>query len=233
MVKTKQGATKTLGKKQKKLVVNAKAKKGKSENKKNSPPPRRWKPGTVAMREIKREQRTSGDKFALPKANLDRLIREIMHEDHVRLSGIDDNLRISKNAVMYLRYASESFMTQIFTCAQKLCLDAGRLSLRKKDLVFAAAMELRKHVLMQQDGINKMANMTFSEESMVKKKIERMENYETLTNKREKAKKEDIEEADSSGDEDGEFKDAEEGEEEDEAAKKDKEIEEKDIFLED
>ena len=97
--------------------------------------PHRYKPGTVALREIRRYQ--SGKKataMLIPAAHIQRLVTELIAQYG------DFNLK--KSALAALRQAVEDELVKQFQCAQLQGIHAGRLSINEKDM--QSANELRR-----------------------------------------------------------------------------------------
>ena len=73
--------------------------------------PHRYRPGTVAIREIRKLQHTNketGRKFCIPRASFKRLIKQT-------ISGIDGDVgRITKEAVEVLQVGAEEYLTSLF-----------------------------------------------------------------------------------------------------------------------
>lgn len=76
--------------------------------------PHRWRPGTVALREIKKYQ--SGKIHPLPRAPLERQIREMLEEDAI--------LRFKKESISVLRQARDSYAADIFAMSYLLAVGA-------------------------------------------------------------------------------------------------------------
>lgn len=74
----------------------------------------RFKPGTVALREMRAQQKSIEP--ALPRAPFSRLVRELINEHS------EGDMRLGKNSVDALRYAAEEFMVQTFKRAQYLAV---------------------------------------------------------------------------------------------------------------
>ena len=89
---------------------------------------RRWRPGTVAAREIKKYQRETGQ--LIPRAPFQRLVRDIC-------SGIDSELRFQSQALVALQEASEAYLTGIFEDSNLCCIHANRVTMMKKDMDLA------------------------------------------------------------------------------------------------
>jgi histone H3 len=89
---------------------------------------RRFRPGTVAIREIKRYQKATT--FMLAKAPFQRFIRAIC-------DGIDGQLRFQSAALLALQEAAESYLTGLFEDANLCAIHASRVTVMKKDLELA------------------------------------------------------------------------------------------------
>jgi len=98
-------------------------KKAKTEGKKN-----RFKPGTVALREIKRYQKSTS--LLLPRAPFQRLVRNICH-------GYDHDLRFASNALYALQESAEAYLTGVFEDANLCAIHAKRVTIMKKDMELA------------------------------------------------------------------------------------------------
>ena len=89
---------------------------------------RRFRPGTVALREIKKYQKATN--FMLAKAPFQRFIRAIC-------DGIDGQLRFQSQALLALQEAAESYLTGLFEDANLCAIHASRVTVMKKDLDLA------------------------------------------------------------------------------------------------
>lgn len=88
----------------------------------------RFRPGTVALREIKRYQKSTN--MMLPRAPFQRLVRSIC-------SGIDNDLRFQAQALMALQESTEAYLTGIFEDANLCAIHANRVTVMKKDMDLA------------------------------------------------------------------------------------------------
>jgi histone H3 len=88
----------------------------------------RWRPGTVALREIKRYQKVTD--LLLAKAPFQRFVRSIC-------DGIDSQLRFQSQALLALQEASESYITGLFEDANLCAIHATRVTVMKKDIDLA------------------------------------------------------------------------------------------------
>ena len=89
--------------------------------------PHRYRPGTVALREIRRYQK--GTELLLPKAPCSRWIREIAQN----ISGAD-SMRFNADAIEALRTAAEDLMVSLFRKAQLRACDRKKITVTALDL---------------------------------------------------------------------------------------------------
>jgi histone H3 len=88
----------------------------------------RFRPGTVALREIKRYQKTTA--MLLPRAPFQRLVRSLC-------SGIDHDLRFQAQALIALQETSEAYLVGLFEDANLCAIHAKRTTIMKKDMELA------------------------------------------------------------------------------------------------
>jgi|DEB0MinimDraft_12_1074336.scaffolds.fasta_scaffold44412_1 histone H3 len=88
----------------------------------------RFRPGTVALREIKRYQKSTA--MLLPRAPFQRLVRSIC-------STIDNDLRFQAQALVALQESSEAFLVGVFEDANLCAIHANRVTIMKKDMDLA------------------------------------------------------------------------------------------------
>lgn len=89
---------------------------------------RRYRPGTVALREIRKYQKTSD--LLIRKLPFQRLVREIAGE---QCSGI----RFQSSALLALQEASEAYLIGMFEDAYLCALHARRVTLMVRDIQLA------------------------------------------------------------------------------------------------
>ena len=87
--------------------------------------PRRFRPGTVALREIRKYQKST--ELLIRKLPFQRLVREIA-------TKICPTLRFQSTAILALQEASESFLVMMFEDVNVCCLHAGRVTIQVKDI---------------------------------------------------------------------------------------------------
>ena len=96
-----------------------------------SPPKkqRRFRPGTVALREIRKYQK--GTKLLIRKAPFQRLCNEIIRSD------LKLDLRLQSTAVLALQEAAESYLIGLFEDVNLCAIHAKRVTIMPKDMQLA------------------------------------------------------------------------------------------------
>jgi histone H3 len=93
--------------------------------------PHRYRPGTVALREIRTYQRNTD--LLLRKLPFQRLCRFVAQE----LRKGQDHLRFQGTAIMALQQASEAYLVGVFEDTNLLALHANRVTIMVKDMKLA------------------------------------------------------------------------------------------------
>ena len=89
--------------------------------------PRRFRPGTVALREIRKFQKST--QLLIRKLPFQRLVREVVWEfDKSR------TLRLQSTAILALQEASESFLVNMFEDVNVCAIHGGRETIQVKDI---------------------------------------------------------------------------------------------------
>jgi histone H3 len=91
-------------------------------------PSRRFRPGTVALREIRRYQRTTQP--VLRRLPFQRLVREIAQ----RIAG---EMRFQGTAVFALQEAAEAYLIGLFEDTNVCAIHANRVTITPKDMQLA------------------------------------------------------------------------------------------------
>ncbi|KAK6630073.1 hypothetical protein RUM43_015100 [Polyplax serrata] len=86
------------------------------------------RPGTVALREIRRYQKSTS--FSSRKLPFQRLVREIAH-------SFKTDLRFQSSAVMALQEASEAYIVGLFEDTNLCAIHAKRVTIMPKDIQLA------------------------------------------------------------------------------------------------
>lgn len=126
MARTKQVARKsTGGKAPRKMLAKPAVRKegGPSVAKKH-----RFRPGTVALREIRRYQKST--ELLIRKLPFQRLVREIA-------LGLKPELRFQSTALLALQEASEAYLVGLFEDTNACALHAKRVTIQPKDMKLA------------------------------------------------------------------------------------------------
>lgn len=90
--------------------------------------PHRFKPGTVAIREIRKYQRST--ELLIRKLPFQRLVKDIAHEIKVET-------RFQSSAVMALQEASEAYLVGLFEDTNMCAVHANRVTIMQKDILLA------------------------------------------------------------------------------------------------
>ncbi|KAF9733931.1 histone H3-like centromeric protein hH3v [Paraphaeosphaeria minitans] len=92
---------------------------------------RRYKPGTVALKEIRKYQKST--ELLLMKAPFQRLVREICQN----VTTEDGPNRWQSQAVAALQEATEAFLVSLFHDANLCAIHAKRVTIQQKDIQLA------------------------------------------------------------------------------------------------
>ena len=99
--------------------------------------PHRFKPGTIALREIRYQQKNS-DKLIFPRANFKRLTIEIAQDYH-------DNVRFSASFIELLQLVVENYIVDMLEDANLCAIHSGRQTLSPKDIQLARRIRNEKY----------------------------------------------------------------------------------------
>ena len=88
----------------------------------------RFRPGTVALREIRKFQKSTD--LLIRKLPFQRLVREIAQE-------YKSDLRFQSNAVLALQEAAEAYMVGLFEDTNLCAIHAKRVTIMPKDIQLA------------------------------------------------------------------------------------------------
>ena len=97
---------------------------------------RRNKAGTLALREIKKYQKTLD--HVLPKAPFQRLVRNIVQD-------MDHELRFQSQALYALQEATEAYVVGLFEDTNLCAIHANRVTVMKKDMDLARRIRGDRH----------------------------------------------------------------------------------------
>jgi histone H3 len=128
MARTKQTARKSTGGKAPRKQLATKAARKSLPSKGGVKKPHRYRPGTVALREIRKYQKSTT--LLLRKLPFQRLVREIAQ-------GFQNNLRFQSTAILALQEASESYLVSLFEDTNLCAIHAKRVTIMPKDMQLA------------------------------------------------------------------------------------------------
>ncbi|KAI1398919.1 histone H3-like centromeric protein cse-4 [Hypoxylon fuscum] len=95
------------------------------------PRKRRYRPGTVALREIRRLQNSTD--LLLRKLPFSRLVREIA----LTMRPQDEGMRWQSQAILALQEAAEAFLVHLFEDTNLCAIHAKRVTIMQKDIQLA------------------------------------------------------------------------------------------------
>ena len=130
MARTKQTARKSTGGKAPRKQLATKAVRKTAPATGGVKKPHRYRPGTVALREIRRYQKST--ELLIRKLPFQRLVREIAQDFK---SGFD--VRFQSSAVVALQEASEAYLVGLFEDTNLCAIHAKRVTIMPKDIQLA------------------------------------------------------------------------------------------------
>ncbi|KAJ7668344.1 histone-fold-containing protein [Mycena rosella] len=98
----------------------------------------RFRPGTVALREIRRYQKTT--ETLIRRLPFQRLVREIAQD-------FKSNLRFQSTALEALQEAAESFIVGLFEDCQAAAIHAKRVTIMQKDIMLVRRIRGRDELI--------------------------------------------------------------------------------------
>ena len=125
MARTKQTARKSTGAKAPRKQIAAKVARAAEGGVKAA---RRFRPGTVALREIRKYQKSTD--LLLRKLPFQRLVREVSQD-------FKAELRFQSAAIMALQEASEAYLVGLFEDTNLCAIHAKRVTVMPKDMHLA------------------------------------------------------------------------------------------------
>eukprot|EP00669_Euglena_mutabilis_P009030 TRINITY_DN3992_c0_g1_i4.p2 TRINITY_DN3992_c0_g1~~TRINITY_DN3992_c0_g1_i4.p2 ORF type:complete len:146 (+),score=52.53 TRINITY_DN3992_c0_g1_i4:27-440(+) len=129
MARTKQTARKsTGGKAPRKQLATKAAKKAQPAISGGLKKPHRFHPGTVALREIRKFQKSTD--LLIRKLPFQRLVREIAQ-------GYQPDIRFQSNAILALQEAAEAYLVGLFEDTNLCAIHAKRVTIMVKDIQLA------------------------------------------------------------------------------------------------
>lgn len=92
---------------------------------------RRYRPGTLALKEIRNYQRTTD--LLVAKLPFARLVREIA----MQFRPMDEEMRWQSQAILALQEAAEAFLVHLFEDTNLCAIHAKRVTIMQKDIQLA------------------------------------------------------------------------------------------------
>ena len=134
MARTKQTARKSTGGKAPRKQLATKAARKTAHPNGHLKRPRRYRPGTVALRDIRKFQKTG--ELLIKKLPFQRLVREIAQDFH-------NDLRFQSTAILALQEASEQYLVHLFEDTLRCAMHAKRVTIMPKDMKLVPTPRLR------------------------------------------------------------------------------------------
>ncbi|KIW35781.1 histone H3 [Exophiala oligosperma] len=125
MARTKQTARLSTGGKQPRRALHTKTARKSLKALKRA---RRYRPGTVALREIRRYQKSTD--LLIRKLPFQRLVREIAQ-------SLNSDLRFQSSALGALQEAAENYLVSLFEDTNWCTIHAKRVTIQSKDMQLA------------------------------------------------------------------------------------------------
>ena len=128
MARTKQTARKSTGGKAPRKQLATKAARKSAPATGGVKKPHRYRPGTVALREIRKYQKST--ELLIRKLPFQRLVREIAQD-------FKTDLRFQSSAVLALQEAAEAYLVGLFEDTNLAAIHAKRVTIMPKDIQLA------------------------------------------------------------------------------------------------
>ncbi len=125
MARTKQTARKSTGGKAPRKTLATKAARKSAPATGGVKKPHRYRPGTVALREIRRYQKSTD--LLVRRLPFQRLVREIAQ-------GFKEELRFQSSSVLALQEAAEAYHVGVFEDTNLCAIHAKRVTIMPKDI---------------------------------------------------------------------------------------------------
>jgi histone H3/H4 len=136
MARTKQTARKSTGGKAPRKQLATKAARSSAPSSGGVKRPHRYRPGTVALREIRRYQKST--EMLLPYVPFSRVVREVAQD-------YKSDLRFQSSAMKALQEAAEAYLVGLFEDANLCAIHCKRVTLMPKDINLARRIRGEKY----------------------------------------------------------------------------------------
>lgn len=137
MARTKQTARKSTGGKAPRKTLGTKAARKTAPSTGGVKKVHRWRSGTVALREIRRYQKSTD--LLIRKLPFQRFVRELAQEHK-------NDLRFQARAILALQEAAESYLVGVFEDANLCAIHAKRVTIMTKDIRLAQQIRKEKNI---------------------------------------------------------------------------------------
>ena len=131
MARVKQTARKSSGGKQPRKQLATKAARKSAPATGGVKKPHRFRPGTVALREIRKYQKST--ELLIRKLPFQRLVREIAQD----MKGMKGHYRFQSTALLAIQEASEAYLVGLFEDTNLCAIHAKRVTIMPKDIQLA------------------------------------------------------------------------------------------------
>jgi histone H3 len=128
MARTKQTARKSTGGKVPRKQLATKASRKSAPTQGGVKKPHRYRPGTVALREIRRYQKSTD--LLIRKYPFQLLVREVAQD-------FSKDLRFASTSMLALQEASESYLVRLFEDTNLCAIHAKRVTIMPRDIQLA------------------------------------------------------------------------------------------------
>ena len=128
MARTKQTARKSTGGKAPRKQLATKAARKSAPTTGGVKKPHRYRPGTVALREIRKYQKSTD--LLIRKLPFQRLVREVAQD-------FKADIRFQSGALLALHEASEAYLVSLFEDTNLCAIHANRVTIMSKDMALA------------------------------------------------------------------------------------------------
>ncbi|KAL7524343.1 hypothetical protein ACHAXR_000540 [Thalassiosira sp. AJA248-18] len=110
--------------------------------------PHRYRPGTVALREIRRYQKSTNP--LLSKLGFSRVVRDVLNSSETNLdktagNSSDKPTRVTSTMLMATQEAAESYLTEYMQDANLAALHAKRVTIKPTDMKLVKKIRAGKH----------------------------------------------------------------------------------------
>ena len=139
MARTKQTARKSTGGKAPRKQLATKAARKSAPATGGVKKPHRYRPGTVALREIRRYQKSTD--LLIRKLPFSRLVREISQDYQIK----DNDARYQSAALLALQEATEAYLTHLFEDVNLCAIHSKRVTIMPKDIQLSKRIRGEKY----------------------------------------------------------------------------------------